>query len=153
MEREVEQKITGNVHQGVNVRKVRQIMGLKQEVLAEKLGITQPIVSRIENRRVIEPDTLMKIANILNVPIKILQELDENPQSVTIENNTYDFENSHNYSGIIDNDNDFDDNRQIHPLDKIMELNKQTSDLYERMLTLEKEKSTLLEQLLKEKQK
>lgn len=34
----------------------------------------------------------------------------------------------------------------IHPLDKIVELNKQTSELYERMLALEKEKSALLKQ-------
>ena len=34
-----------------------------------------------------------------------------------------------------------------------MELNKQTTDLFERMLAVEKEKSALLEQLLKKKEK
>lgn len=150
MEMEAEEKITGNVNQGANVRKIRQIMGIKQEALAELLGIDQSGISRLENRRVIKPDTLLQIANILNVSPKILQELEENPQSVTIENNTYDLENSHNYSGIV-SDNDFDDNRQYHPLDKIMELTKQSSDLYERMLSIEREKSDLLEKLLKEK--
>ena len=54
-------------------------------------------------------------------------------------------------TGIIENDQ-YNQNT-IHPLDKIMELNKQATDLFERMLAVEKEKSALLEQLLKEKGK
>ena len=76
-------------------------------------------------------------------------ELDENPLSVVIENNN--FESGSYNTGIIENDQ-YNQNT-IHPLDKIMELNKQATDLFERMLAVEKEKSALLEQLLKEKGK
>ena len=78
MERETEEKTGKNVHQGANVRRLRNIMGVKQSSLAEMLGTTQQKVSRIESQRVIEKDTLLQIANILNVSPKIIEELDEN---------------------------------------------------------------------------
>ena len=149
MERETEEKTGKNVHQGANVRRLRNIMGVKQSSLAEMLGTTQQKVSRIESQRVIEQNMLIQIANILHVSPKIIEELDENPLSVVIENNN--FESGSYNTGIIESDQ-YNQNT-IHPLDKIMELNKQATDLFERMLAVEKEKSALLEQLLKEKGK
>lgn len=89
MEKETEEKIQKNVHQGSNVRKLHNIMGIKQSSLAKDLGTTQQAVSRIESQRVIEKDTLIQIANILNISPKIIEELDENPLSVIIENNNF----------------------------------------------------------------
>ena len=153
MERETEEKTRKNVHQGANVRRLRNIMGVKQSSLAEKLGTTQQKVSRIESQRVIEKDTLLQIANILHVSPKIIEELDENPLSIVIENNNFDTGyGSISNTAIIQNDQN-NENTINNPLDKIMELNKQTTDLFERMLAVEKEKSALLEQLLKEKGK
>lgn len=157
MEKEAEHKIPGNVNQGANVRKLRQIMGMKQETLAEMLQTTQRVISRIEQRKVIADDTLEKIANALNVSPKIIQELEENPFSLIIENNTFKdgsyMGNGVGNAGVIENDQvqNNHNNQQIHPLDKIVEMNKETTALYERMLTVEKEKTALLEQLLKEK--
>lgn len=145
MEKEAEHKIPGNVNQGANVRKLRQIMGMKQETLAEMLQTTQRVISRIEQRKVIADDTLEKIANALNVSPKIIQELEENPLSLIIENNTFKDGSYMGNGGMIEN------NQQIHSLDKIVEMNKETTALYERMLTIEKEKTALLEQLLRKK--
>ena len=89
MERETEEKTGKNVHQGANVRRLRNIMGVKQSSLAEMLGTTQQKVSRIESQRVIEQNMLIQIANILHVSPKIIEELDENPLSVVIENNNF----------------------------------------------------------------
>ena len=153
MERETEEKTRKNVHQGANVRRLRNIMGVKQSSLAEKLGTTQQKVSRIESQRVIEKDTLLQIANILHVSPKIIEELDENTLSIVIENNNFETGyGSIGNLGIIQNDQN-NENTINNPLDKIMELNKQATDLFERMLAVEKEKSALLEQLLKEKGK
>ena len=153
MERETEEKTRKNVHQGANVRRLRNIMGVKQSSLAEMLGTTQQKVSRIESQRVIEKDTLLQIANILHVSPKIIEELDENPLSIVIENNNFETGyGSIGNLGIIQNDQN-NENTINNPLDKIMELNKQATDLFERMLAVEKEKSALLEQLLKEKGK
>lgn len=147
MEKDAELKRTKNVNEGANVRKLRQILGIKQSAFAEKLGIDQSAVSRLESRRVIEEDMLLKIANIFNVSPKIIQELEENPLSVVVENT---FESGSSNNGIIGYNENVDN--IIHPIEKIIELNKQTTELYERMVALEKEKSALLEQLLKEKQ-
>ena len=153
MERETEEKTGKNVHQGANVRRLRNIMGVKQSSLAEMLGTTQQKVSRIESQRVIEKDTLLQIANILNVSPKIIEELDENPLSIVIENNNFETGyGSISNTAIIQNDQN-NENTINNPLDKIMELHKQTTDLIERMLAVEKEKSALLEQLLKKKEK
>lgn len=54
MEKETEEKTQKNVHQGANVRRLRNIMGVKQSSLAKDLGTTQQMVSRIESQRVIE---------------------------------------------------------------------------------------------------
>ena len=77
MEKETEEKTGKNVHQGANVRRLRNIMGVKQSSLAEMLGTTQQKVSRIESQRVIEQNMLIQIANILHVSPKIIEELDE----------------------------------------------------------------------------
>ena len=132
MERETEEKTRKNVHQGANVRRLRNIMGVKQSSLAEKLGTTQQKVSRIESQRVIEKDTLLQIANILHVSPKIIEELDENPLSIVIENNNFETGyGSIGNLGIIQNDQN-NENTINNPLDKIMELNKQATDLFER---------------------
>ena len=70
-----------------------------------------------------------------------------------IENNNFETGyGSISNTAIIQNDQN-NENTINNPLDKIMELNKQTTDLFERMLAVEKEKSALLEQLLKKKEK
>lgn len=143
---ETEDIKTGNVHQGANVRKFRQLIGMKQEVLADLLGINQQSVSRIEQKRVIEEDLLVKIANILHISPEIIQKLEENPTSIVIENNT--FQTGSSNVGVIEQQRD---NIVNHPVDQLMELNKEQASLYERMLALEKEKNALLEKLLKEK--
>lgn len=147
MEMETENIKTKNVNQGANVRKLRQIMGMKQDTMAELLEASQQTVSRIEQKKVIDEETLTKIANILNVSPKIIQELEESVNSIVIENNTFQAGSSN--VGIVEQDNV--DNKVIHPVDKIIELSKEHASLYERMLALEKEKVTLLEKLLKEK--
>lgn len=147
MEMETEDIKAKNVNQGANVRLFRQLLGMKQETLADEMGVTQQKISRIEQSRVIDEPTLIQIAGILHVSPQIIQEMEENPTSIVIENNTFQPGSSNN--GIIQHDNN--DNRTIYPIDQIVELNKEHASLYERMLAIEKEKIALLEQLLKDK--
>lgn len=150
MEENIENKTNPNANQGANIRMVRQLLGIKQEYIAEELGVTQQAVSYIEQQKVVAKDMLMRIAAILNVPCALIENMEENPLSVVIENNT--FENG-SANQVVTNptENLMYDNQQIYPVDKIMELNKEMATLYERMLTIEKEKSALLEKLLNEK--
>lgn len=146
MEMETENIKTKNVNQGANVRKLRQIMGMKQDTMAELLNTNQQTVSRIEQKKILDEDTIAQIANILHVSPKIIQELEENANSIVIENNTFQAGSSN--VGVVESQRD---NIVNHPIDKIMELSKEHASLYERMLAIEKEKVALLEQLLKEK--
>lgn len=147
---EMETENTKRVNQGANVRKFRQAMGMKQNTLAEQLGTTQQIVSRIEQRPVIEDKTLDRIAAILNISPEIIRNLEENPFSIVIENNTFESGSTNNSAGNIEN-NACIGEQILHPLDKIIELNKENTSLYERLLSIEKEKVVLLEKLVKEK--
>ena len=143
---ETENIKTKNVHQGANVRKLRQLVGMKQTTIGEMLVLNQQSVSRLEQKRVLEEDTLFKVANILHVAPDIIRNLEENPTSIVIENNT--FQTGSSNVGVVENQRD---NIVNHPVDQLMALNKEQASLYERMLTIEKEKNALLEKLLKEK--
>ena len=138
------------VHQGLNVSKIRRYEDIKQEDLAEKLGVSQQFISQLEQQREIGRDYLVKIAAILKVAPEVIENMEETPISIVVENNN--FENGSNNSGIgYVNENEVNDNRIIHPVEKIIELSKENASLYERMMANEKEKVALLEKLLNEK--
>ncbi|WP_301704764.1 helix-turn-helix domain-containing protein [uncultured Parabacteroides sp.] len=143
---ETENIKTRNVHQGANVRKLRQLVGMKQTTFGDLMGMNQQAVSRLEQKKVLDEDTLFKVANILHVAPEIIQKLEENPTSIVIENNT--FQSGSSNVGVVENQRD---NIVNHPVDQLMVLSKEQASLYERMLTIEKEKNALLETLLKEK--
>ena len=131
------------VHQGLNVSKIRRYEDIKQEDLAEKLGVSQQFISQLEQQREIGRDYLVKIAAILKVAPEVIENMEETPVSVVIENNN--FENGGiGYIGEVNELNQ-------HPVEKIIELTKENTSLYERMMGNEKEKVALLEKLLNEK--
>ena len=106
---------TKNVHQGANVRKLRQLVGMKQTTFGEMLGMNPQSVSRLEQKRVLEEDTLFKVANILHVAPEIIRNLEENPTSIVIENNT--FQTGSSNVGVVENQRD---NIVNHPVDQLM---------------------------------
>ena len=138
------------VHQGLNVSKIRRYEDIKQEDLAEKLGVSQQFISQLEQQREIGRDYLVKIAAILKVAPEVIENMEETPVSVVIENNNFEYENGSN-SNNIGYSTEFNDNKTIHPVEKIIELSKENATLQERMLANEKEKVALLEKLLNEK--
>ena len=50
------------VHQGRAVKRIREILQVKQETLASELGISQQSVSLLETKETIDPETLEQIA-------------------------------------------------------------------------------------------
>lgn len=132
-----------NVHQGANVRRIRRYEGMKQDTLANELGVNQQCISRLEQQPVIKKEYMEKIAAILKVTPEIIENMEETPISVVIENNN--FENGGiGYIGEVNELNQ-------HPLGKDHRTNQENTSLYERMLANEKEKAALLEKLLNEK--
>lgn len=150
MEAENEKKT--KVHQGENVRKLRGYEGMKQFDLADKMGVTQQFVSKLERQPVIAREYMERIADVLKVTPEVIENMEETPVSVVVENNTYDFESGSNNNGVGSGYiSEINDNKVLHPIEKLLELTKENASLYERMMANEKEKAALLEKLLNEK--
>ena len=128
---------TQKIHEGRNVKRIREILQVKQEVLADALGISQQSVSLLEQRETIDPETLEQVAKTLNVPVESIRNFDENAAINYI--NTFN-DNSVN-NGPIDGNNV---NCTFNPIDKIIEL-------YEALLQSEREKLKMLERMLEKK--
>ena len=50
------------IHQGRNVKRIRKILGIKQEAPAMDLGISQQAISALEQKEALDRDTLDKVA-------------------------------------------------------------------------------------------
>lgn len=129
------------IHQGRNVKRFREMLGIKQEALAFDLGDdwNQKKVSLLEQKEVIEDSLLQQIAEVLKIPVEAFQNFDEE-QAVNIISNTFGehaFSNSFNYGTI-----------NFHPIEKIIQLYDEKIALYERMLKEKDEMMARLERLI-----
>ena len=138
-----EQKLK-NTHHGHAIKRFRHTLGIKQETLATEMGLSQALISTYEQRKILNDDVIERFAKALNVAPELIKDLEEDPVTVIIENNT--FEKGNNNVGYVTDNTITND-----PIEQILELNKEKTALYERMLELEKEKSALLEKLLEDR--
>ncbi len=60
-------------HQGKNIKRYRDILGIKQETLALELNMTQQAVSKLEQKEEIDDETLNKVAEILKIPVEAIK--------------------------------------------------------------------------------
>lgn len=127
---------TQKKHLGRNICRIREMKGMKQETLAELLGISQQKMSVIENTEELDDAKLNEIANALKVPANAIKEYSDEKMLNIINSTITD-------SPIYNNFCNF------NPLDKLVEAYDENKKLYERLLQAEKEKTTYLEQLLK----
>ena len=126
--------MTDTVHIGRKISRLRELRGLKQESMAELLGISQQSVSRIEQNDSIEDVMLEKVAKVLGVTSEAIKSFNEQAVFSNM-NNTF-------------NDNATLVNYQFNPIDKIVELYDDKMKLYEALLQSEREKIVLLERML-----
>jgi len=131
---------TSKKHLGRNISRIREMKGMKQETLAEILGISQQKMSVIENTEELDDAKLNEIAKALDVPANAIKEYSDE-RVLNIINST--FHESPFYSNTVNY------NPTFNPLDKLVEAYDENKKLYERLLQAEKEKTAYLEQLLK----
>ncbi len=133
------------IHQGRNVKRFREMLGIKQDALAFDLGNdwNQKKISLLEQKDVIEDSLLKQISTVLKIPVEAFQNFDEE-QAVNIISNT--FNNNDSAIGIQKNDN-----CTFNPIDKIVQLYDEKIALYERMLKEKDEMMARFEKLIKEK--
>ena len=79
------------VHEGRNVKRFREMLGIKQDALAYELGEgwNQQKISLLEQKETIEMPLLKKISDAMKVPVEAFQNFDEE-QAVNIISNTFD---------------------------------------------------------------
>ncbi|MEN0055426.1 MAG: helix-turn-helix transcriptional regulator [Mucilaginibacter sp.] len=127
-----------NIHQGRNVKRFREMLGLKQEALAASLGEewSQKRVSLLEQKEIIEDDILSQVAEILKVPVEAIKNFSEE-SVLNIISNTFTSTDTSTLNAI---------NYQptFHPIDKVLELFEENRKLYERLLASEQEKIEIL---------
>ena len=130
------------VHLGRNVKRLREMLGIKQDVLALELNVTQQTVSLIEQRETIDDGLLEQISKILKVPVEAIKNFDQEKAINVISNNT--FENCAQPASIFYNST-------INPIEEWMKALEENKKLYERLLASEREKVEMLQRLLEER--
>lgn len=132
------------IHHGRNIKRFRELFGIKQEALALEMGDdwNQQRISLLEQKEEIPDNVLEEIAKVLKVPAEAIKHFDEQA-AVSYINSFHDNSVSH----VIGNYGTYN----FNPIEKWMEALEQNKQLYERLLQVEREKVELLEKMLKER--
>jgi transcriptional regulator with XRE-family HTH domain len=130
------------INQGRNLKRFREMMGIKQETLAFELGEewTQKRISILEAKETIENQVLEEIAAVLKIPAEAIRNFDESKALQHIRE-------SYCAPALASQSH----SQTFNPLEKLMEtldalilLHKENINLYERLLMSEQEKVALL---------
>lgn len=134
------------IHQGRNIKRFREMLGIKQDALAYELGEdwNQKKISLLEQKESVEKDILEQVAKILKVPTEAIENFDEE-QVVNIISNTVN--NNDNASG----NSLYNYYPTFNPIDKVVELYDEKIALYERMLKEKDDMMVRLEKLIEGK--
>lgn len=125
-------------HIGRNISRIRELRQMKQEALAQAIGVSQQTISTIENSESVDDEKLMQIAEALGVTAEAIKNFSDDAV-LNIINNTF---NTNDNGIAILKTEIYQPN--FNPLDKVVEL-------YERLVQAEKDKVAYLEKLLKDK--
>ena len=116
------------IHEGRNVKRIREILGMKQDTLAFELGLSQQAISQLEQKEALDKELLEKVAKVLKVNPEAIANFSEEA-TMNFISTTFNHEHSTvSYQSIFN----------LNPFEKIIEL-------YEALLRSEREKIALLE--------
>jgi transcriptional regulator with XRE-family HTH domain len=127
-------------HIGRKISRIRELRDMKQEALAQAVGMSQQAISMIENSETVEDSKLVEIAKVLGVSVEAIKNFSEEAV-FNFFNNFYD-NSASNGQGA------FSPVYNFNPLDKVVALFEEKEKLYERLLQAEKDKVAYLEKLL-----
>jgi transcriptional regulator with XRE-family HTH domain len=132
-------------HIGRNIGRIRELLGIKQEAVADALGISQQAVSKIEQSENVDDATIDRIAKVLSINAEAIKNFSEEA-TLNVIANTF---NSHENSVSIGYQSTFN----FNPVEKWIEAMEEIKKLYEALLKSEREKVALLEKMLEGKKK
>ncbi len=122
-------------HHGRNIKRFREMLGIKQEALADMLGSdwSQKKVSMLESKEQIEESIMQEVAQVLKVPVQAIQHFNEE-KAFNVISNTFNDHSANNMHYQC----------TFNPIDKLIEV-------YDALLKSERERIALLERMLGEK--
>ena len=118
--------------------------GIKQEALALQPGDdrSQRKISLLEQKESIDAPLLQQLAGPLKIPIEAIRNFDEEAAIINIQNN---YEGAKPTTGPIGNVEVQNNECNLNPPDKLMEVMDENKKLYEELLKATDEHITLLE--------
>jgi len=124
------------IHEGRNVKRFREMLGIKQDALAADLGDdwNQQKISLLEQKESIDTSLLQQISAIMEIPVEAFQNFDEE-QAVNVIANTFG-DYAFNYGTM-----------NVNPMEEIRKLHEEKIALFERMLKEKDEMMARLEKL------
>lgn len=127
------------IHEGRNVKRFREMLGIKQEALALHLGDdwNQKKISLLEQKESIDAPLLQQISSALKIPVEAFQNFDEE-QALNIITNTFNDNSCSN--GNVNYNSTFN----INPIEKWLQAMEENKQLYERIIN---EKNVLIQTL------
>ena len=128
----MENKFSHKAHYGNNIKRLRDMLGIKQDTIASALDMTQQNFSNLEQRAEIDNSTLEKIAQIMKIPVEAIKNFNEDGVINIISSSLHDHSGSIIY------------NPTFNPLEKVIEL-------YEKNLKDKEEEIAFLRNLLEKK--
>ncbi len=128
---------TRTIHHGHNVKRIREILGIKQDALATSLGLSQQAISQLEQKDVLDASVLQKVSKVLGVSEEVIRNFNDEAAINIVANIYHDQAASVQYN--------------FNPVDKWLEAIEENRKLYERLLQAEREKVEFLQQLLNSK--
>jgi len=132
------------VHEGRNIKRFREMLGIKQEALAAELGDdwNQQKISLLEQKDTIDMPLLQQIASVLKIPVEAFRNFDEE-QAVNVIANTFtDFRDGASAINI---------QPVFNPVEAVLKMHEEKMALYERMLKEKDEMMARLERLMERK--
>ena len=134
------------IHEGRNVKRFREMLGMKQEALASELGDdwNQKKISLLEQKETLDAAILKDVATALKIPVEAIQNFDEEQAIVNIQNN---YEGANSGSGTIGNHINYV-SCTINPVEKWLEAIEEIKQLYERWLKEKEQTIRTLEAIL-----
>ncbi|WP_158961606.1 helix-turn-helix domain-containing protein [Myroides fluvii] len=126
------------IHQGRNVKRFREMLGIKQEVLAFDLGDnwTQKKISLLEKKEIIDTCLLEEISKVLAIPVEAIKQFDSEKALSLISTIYSDTPTQEYYPNYLD------------PIAILVELHKEKIILYERIIKEKEEMMNRLEKLI-----
>ena len=128
------------IHQGRNIKRFREMLGIKQEALAIELGDdwNQRKISLLEQKETVDRETLHLISAVFKLPVEAFENFTDD-QAVNIISNTFnDQSNGYNYYPTFN----------VNPTEKWLEALDEIKRLHTELLQAKEEQLTLMRKIM-----